>query len=403
MLRIWWSVFLIPALMLLYAALARLLPLQKVYPGFRPLSARQQKFADGMLRRMLWQFALALAALAFMVMQTLRLVPISTQFFVSYGIIVLQLLAVAAMAFPIEKALRQEFGEEETMENQRVVTERACAKVNLLLAVGEKRHDGYHDLVSVMQTVGVWDELTIRAHTGGGIALTCDDPNLASDETNLCYKAAVKFFTYTGVDNDGVSIDLKKTLPMQAGLGGGSADAAAVLRGLRELYDPELPDEELEAMAADLGSDVPFCVRGGTALARGRGEKLKPLPRLPECWFVLVKPPVACPTGRMYGLIDEGRFYDSGEEQAAAMTAALDRGDLTGVCAAMLNTFERVLPPDSEIFAIRDRLLSLGATGTMLSGSGSAVFAVFDREETARMAAAALRGNYPETFCGKGE
>ena len=276
-------------------------------------------------------------------------------------------------------------------------------EVNLLLAVGEKRPDGYHDLVSVMQTVGVWDELTIRTHTDGGIALTCDNADLPADETNLCYKAAVKFFSYTGVTNDGVSIDLKKVLPMQAGLGGGSADAAAVLRGLRRLYAPELPDAELEAMAADLGSDVPFCVRGGTVSVRGRGERLETLPCLPESWFVLVKPPLACSTGRMYGLIDEGRFYDSGAEQAEAMAAALDRGDLPGVCGAMLNTFERVLPPDSEIFTIRQRLLDLGALGAMLSGSGSAVFAVFDREDTARMAVGALRGTYPETFCGKSE
>ena len=403
MLRIWWSVFLIPALMLLYAALARLLPLKRIYPSPWPLSARQQRFADEMLRRMLWQFALALAALAFMIMQSLRLLPMATQQFVSYGIIVLQLLAVTAMVIPIERALRNQPDEEETMEHTKIATERAPAKVNLLLAVGEKRPDGYHDLVSVMQTVGVWDELTIRTHTDGGIALTCDNADLPADETNLCYKAAVKFFSYTGVTNDGVSIDLKKVLPMQAGLGGGSADAAAVLRGLRRLYAPELPDAELEAMAADLGSDVPFCVRGGTVSVRGRGERLETLPCLPESWFVLVKPPLACSTGRMYGLIDEGRFYDSGAEQAEAMAAALDRGDLPGVCGAMLNTFERVLPPDSEIFAIRQRLLDLGALGAMLSGSGSAVFAVFDREDTARMAVGALRGTYPETFCGKSE
>ena len=403
MLRIWWSVFLVPALMLLYSVLAPILPLKRIYPGPRPLPPAQQRFADEMLRRMLWQFALALAALAFMVMQSLRLLPLSTQQIISYGIILLEVAAVTALVVPIEKALRQEFGEEETMENKRTVTEKARAKVNLLLAVGEKRPDGYHDLVSVMQTVGVWDELIIRAHTGGGIELICDNTDLPADETNLCYKAAVKFFSYTGITNDGVSIDLRKTLPMQAGLGGGSADAAAVLRGLRELYAPSLPDGELEAMAADLGSDVPFCVRGGTVSVRGRGERLESLPSLPECWFVLVKPPLACSTGKMYGHIDERRCYDGGVEQADAMTAALERGDLPGVCGAMLNTFEKVLGADSEIFAIRQRLLDLGALGGMLSGSGSAVFAIFDREDAAHMAAAALRGTYPETFCGKSE
>ncbi|MBQ2062703.1 MAG: 4-(cytidine 5'-diphospho)-2-C-methyl-D-erythritol kinase [Oscillospiraceae bacterium] len=281
------------------------------------------------------------------------------------------------------------------------VTERAPAKVNLLLRVGRKRGDGYHELVSVMQTVGVYDTLTVRAHTGAGIVLTCDEPGLATDETNLCHKAAVKFFSYTGIANDGVAIHLKKRLPMQAGLGGGSADAASVLRALRRLYARSLPDAELETMAEDLGSDVPFCVRGGTMLARGRGERLTELPPLPACCFVIVKPELAFSTGRMYGLIDERGCHDGGG--AETMIAALRAGDLPAVCAAMDNTFERVIPPDSEIFAIRRRLTGLGALGAMMSGSGSAVFGVFDNEETAHVAAAILRGTYPHTFCGKSE
>ena len=188
---------------------------------------------------------------------------------------------------------------------------------------------------------------------------------------------------------------------MQAGLGGGSADAAAVLRGLRQLYAPELPDVNLETMAADLGSDVPFCVRGGTALARGRGEELTELPPIPPCWFVLVKPEAAFSTGKMYGLIDERRCYDEGS--AETMIAALKAGDMKAVCAAMGNTFQRILAPDSEIFAIQRRLRALGALGAMMSGSGSAVFGIFADEEAARMAATALRGSYPKTFCGPSE
>ncbi len=280
-------------------------------------------------------------------------------------------------------------------------TETAAAKVNLLLRVGHRREDGYHELVSVMQSVGVCDTLTVTAHTGGGIQLTCDEPGLATDGTNLCYKAAVKFFSYTDIENDGVAIHLQKRLPMQAGLGGGSADGAAVLRALRRLYAPDLPDADLELMAEDLGSDVPFCVRGGTALARGRGEKLESLPALPTCWFVLVKPELAFSTAKMYGLIDQRRCFD--ESGAEAVIAALRAGDLKAVCAAMDNTFERVLPPDSEIFAIRQRLAGLGALGAMMTGSGSAVFGVFDKEETACVAAAALRGTYPAAFCGKSE
>ncbi|MBE6989996.1 MAG: 4-(cytidine 5'-diphospho)-2-C-methyl-D-erythritol kinase [Ruminococcaceae bacterium] len=396
MLRIWWCVYLVPALMLLCAAWGYLMPRRRLYPSPRPLTAERQRFADGQLRRMLWQFALAFAALGLLVMGSVRRLPSGAQRPIAYAVMLLQAVGAAAMVIPIERAIRERFGDAPA---EQTVTERASAKVNLLLAVGEQRPDGYHELVSVMQTVDVCDTLTVRAHTGGGLELTCSNPDLPTDESNLAYRAAVKFFSYTGIENDGVSIELQKLLPMQAGLGGGSADAAAVLRALRQLYAPELPWEELESLAADLGSDVPFCVRGGTVLIRGRGERLAPLVPLPPCWFVLVKPPVSFSTRTMYELIDRHRCYDT--SGADDMVTALSAGDLPAVCAAMTNTFQRVLPPDSEIFAIRARLLSLGALGAMLSGSGSAVFGIFADEESARMACAALRGTWPETFCGR--
>lgn len=278
-------------------------------------------------------------------------------------------------------------------------TEQARAKVNLLLAVGHKRADSYHDLVSVMQTVDVCDTVTVTAHTGSGITMTCDDPSLPADSTNLAYRAAEVFFARTGLANAGVHIELQKRLPMQAGLGGGSADGAAVLRGLRTLYAPDLTDAQLETMAADLGSDVPFCVRGGTALALGRGEQLSPLPQLPDCWFVLVKPEESFSTGKMYQRIDELGCYD--EIDPSSMTAALTRGDLAAVCAAMENTFEKVVPADSTVPAIRERLLSLGAMGAMLSGSGSSVFGIFDEESAAKRAAEAMKAEYPRTFLAR--
>ena len=277
------------------------------------------------------------------------------------------------------------------------VQELAAAKVNLLLSVGQKRPDGYHDLVSIMQTVGVYDRLTITSGTGAPMELVCRNADLPAGEGNLAYDAAVKFFSYTGIENTGVRIELDKQLPMQAGLGGGSADAAAVLRGLARLYAPQLAAAELERMAAALGSDVPFCIRGGTALIRGRGERVEPLPPLPRCFFVLVKPSLSFSTGRMYGLIDSRGLCEA--SSGGEMIAALGRGDLAEVCRLMDNTFERVLPPDSAVFAIRRRLLELGALGAMLSGSGSAVFGIFTEEEEARSAAGLLRASYPETFC----
>ena len=166
---------------------------------------------------------------------------------------------------------------------------------------------------------------------------------------------------------------------MQAGLGGGSSDAAAVLRALRRLYAPDMPLEELERMAIRLGSDVPYCVRGATTLVEGRGEHLTQLTALPACWCVLCKPDIACPTGAMYGEIDR---------RGAHLT-------LVG------NVFEQVIDPESDIFTIRRRLTELGADAACMSGSGSAVFGLFTKEETARAAQELLSQDYPRTFLAK--
>ena len=398
MLHIWWSVFLLPALMVLAGLLGRFLPRRRgLYP--RPLPPERQRFADVLLLKQLLRLGPALAVLAYMIMQSLRLTPEHTQRVIAYIVSFSEVFTLISIINSIEQALQERFGDAPA---ERIITETASAKVNLLLAVSAPRPDGFHELISVMQTVGLCDQLTLRA-TEGGIELTCDRDDLLADDSNLCNKAAVKFFTHTGITGAGVSIELKKVIPMQAGLGGGSSDAAAVLRGLRRLYAPDLSDAELENMAAELGSDVPFCVRGGTTLARGRGEVLETLPALPACWFVIVKPAFACCTAEMYGLIDKYRCYDDGEALSAAMIRALEQGDLRGVCATLDNTFERTLPQDNVVYAIRRRLRELGALGALLCGSGSAVFGVFDREEEARVAAAALRGTYPETFCASAE
>ena len=171
--------------------------------------------------------------------------------------------------------------------------EKAYAKVNLTLAVGEKRPDGYHEVVSVMQRVSLHDTLTAE-RTASGISLTCSDPALPAGEENLAHRAATLFFRETGITG-GAALALEKSIPSQAGLGGGSSDAASVLLALRRLYAPALSDTALEAMAAALGSDVPFCVRGGTCLAEGRGEILTDLPPLPDCPSYCASRTSACP------------------------------------------------------------------------------------------------------------
>ena len=277
------------------------------------------------------------------------------------------------------------------------LTLHAPAKVNLTLIVGARRDDGYHDVSTVMQTVGLYDTLTLTGG-GSGLTMTCTDPDLPTDGSNLVLRAARLFFAETGLPVPDLRFDLEKRIPSQAGLGGGSSDAAAVLLAMRTLYAPEVSDAELARMAARLGSDVPFFIRGGTALATGRGERLAPLPRLREGWFVIVKPPEGFSTPAMYRRLDE---LPPEPHRPDGMTAALETGDVRAVAAVLCNSFERAVPPDSAVWDIEDALRAHGALAAMLSGSGSAVFGLFDREDAARAAAEVLRARWPLTFAAQ--
>lgn len=276
------------------------------------------------------------------------------------------------------------------------LTELAPAKLNLTLEVGEKRSDGYHEVQSVMSCAALYDEVTLESGTSGGISMTCDCPGLPLDDTNLCLRAAKLFFKKTGIPCDGLHIDLTKRIPMQSGLGGGSADAAAVLRGLRKLYRPEMMIKDLERMAAELGSDVPFCVRSVTAMARGRGEQLLKLPKLPLCWFVICKPEFSFSTAEMYAKLDEKELVSSID--TLGLIKALEYQDMQEISDRLGNCFEGVLEENSEIFAIKNRLLALGARNACMSGSGSAVYGLFTQEDEAKAAAAELQKAYPQTW-----
>lgn len=276
------------------------------------------------------------------------------------------------------------------------LTELAPAKLNLTLEVGEKRSDGYHEVQSVMSCAALYDEVTLESGTSGGISMTCDCPGLPLDDTNLCLRAAKLFFKKTGIPCDGLHIDLIKRIPMQSGLGGGSADAAAVLRGLRKLYRPEMMIKDLERMAAELGSDVPFCVRSVTAMVRGRGEQLLKLPKLPLCWFVICKPEFSFSTAEMYAKLDEKEPVSSID--TLGLIKALEYQDMQEISDRLGNCFEGVLEESSEIFAIKNRLLALGARNACMSGSGSAVYGLFNREDEAKAAAAELQKAYPQTW-----
>ena len=277
------------------------------------------------------------------------------------------------------------------------LTLQAPAKVNLTLLVSARRGDGYHDVSTVMQTVDLCDTLTLTGE-GRGLTLTCTDPAVPADDSNLVLRAAALFCQELHLPVPDLHLHLQKRIPSQAGLGGGSSDAAAVLRAMRTLYAPEVSDTELERMAARLGSDVPFFIRGGTMHCTGRGERIAPLPPLTAGWFVIVKPPEGFSTPAMYRRLDE---LPPEPARPDGMTAALESGDIRAVAAALYNSFERAVPPDSAVRAIENALRVHGALAAMLSGSGSAVFGLFDREDTAHAAAGALREHWPLTFVAR--
>lgn len=274
----------------------------------------------------------------------------------------------------------------------------ACAKLNLSLDVLNKRPDGYHEMKMVMQTVSLRDRLTVETGTGRPLEMRSNLGFLPADEHNLAAAAALALCRETGTDPGGLSIKLDKSIPVCAGMAGGSADAAAVLRGLNELLGLGLSQSRLEEIGALVGSDVPYCVGGGTALAEGRGEVLTSLPSLPHCHVVLCKPAFSVSTPELFRALDGCRIRR--RPDTAGLIDALTAGDLPGVARRMYNVFEDVLPQRryQEVCTIKNSLIQHGALGASMSGTGPTVFGLFDRQQAAEDARAALATIYRETF-----
>ena len=279
-----------------------------------------------------------------------------------------------------------------------VLEVKAYAKLNLSLDVLGKRPDGYHDMRMVMQTVSLSDDIRLETGTGRPLRMESNLGFLPANESNLAAAAALRLCEAAGADAGGLSIDLEKTIPVCAGLAGGSADAAAVLRGMNKLLGLGLPGERLEEIGALVGSDVPYCVRGGTALAEGRGEILTDLPLLPHCLVVLCKPAFSVSTPELFRSLDGCRIRR--RPDTAGLLAALEQGDLPGVARRMYNVFEDALPARraQEIDAIKNVMIQHGALGASMSGTGPTVFGLFTQQEAAQGAWAALKEQYPETF-----
>ena len=275
-------------------------------------------------------------------------------------------------------------------------TERAPAKLNLALDILGKRSDGYHEMRMVMQRISLCDWVTVRETEEPGFRLLADFEPLGKQ--SLEERAARAFFSRLGQELPGLEVQVEKQIPAYAGMGGGSADVAALLRGLRSLYAPELSDQELEAIGLTIGSDVPFCIRGGTALAEGRGEQLTPLPPLPPCWFLICKPGFDLPTPSLFGRVRVEAL--EGRPDLPSMEAALQRGDLLGVAQNLGNVFESVLAEEEtqEIQRIQEIMRRFGALNASMTGSGPTVFGMFTAEAALSAAEAALKKQYQQVF-----
>ncbi len=288
----------------------------------------------------------------------------------------------------------------------------APAKINLYLEIMGDRPDGYHELVMVLQSITLADEVHIRAIGSDVIRVHCDDPTVPQDETNLAYKAAALMqqqFPAAQAKWGGVEIDIEKHIPIGAGLAGGSANAAAVLVGINLLWQLGLTQLELQDLAAQLGSDIPFCVTGGTALATGRGELLDALPTLAEGHLVLAKYrdlPVSTPWayhtyrqqfGHTYLCSSDDLECRRQQVHSSGMLGAIAQQDTPKIAQLLHNDLEKVVLPEyPQVQHLRDQFQAIGVLGTLMSGSGSTVFALVESAPQAEQVKAKMRTATPD-------
>lgn len=266
---------------------------------------------------------------------------------------------------------------------------RAMAKINLGLDVIGKREDGYHEVRMIMQTVKMYDMLEIRRRQTAGIALSTNLPYVPSDERNLVYRAAKLLMDEFQV-KEGLSMRLSKSIPVAAGMAGGSSDAAAAFVGVNRLFRLGLSQEELMERAVQIGADVPYCIMRGTALAEGIGENLTPLPPMPDCYVLIGKPGISVSTKTAYENLDLENIRQ--RPDIDGMIADIKKGDLYGLTSKMVNVFEPGIAGKYPVIReIREFMEERGALKAMMSGSGPTVFGIFDDREKLNAAAAALK------------
>lgn len=277
------------------------------------------------------------------------------------------------------------------------ITLLAPAKINLYLGITSLRADGYHDIETVMQSVGLFDSVTVETFRADypRVNVQCSGLQGVSPETNTAYKAAIQYLKAAGIDDTAVNITIQKNIPDGAGLGGGSSDAAAVLLALNSVNGGLFTTERLCDIGAGVGADVPFCVKKGTVKATGIGEITENCAPMPDCGILIVMPRgVKISTAAAYAAVGDG--YPSEFEK---MLAAVEKRDIFGIAAAMKNDFERIMDKQSPSVLIKRRLLSLGAVGAQMSGSGAAVFGIFETLADAERARAKLGGDADSFVC----
>lgn len=279
------------------------------------------------------------------------------------------------------------------------IYEKAPAKINLCLDVRYKRDDGYHEVEMIMTMIDLADRIEMTHLDRDAIVITSQAGYIPLNENNLAFRAAQLLKENYQIKR-GVYIHLDKKIPVAAGLAGGSSDAAATLRGLNRLWDLNLSPQELQQLGAELGSDVPFCIMGGTALATGRGEVLQTIPSPPQCWVVLAKPPIRVSTADVYGKFEQQNVHH--RPNMKGMLQSLEQKNLSGVCASLGNVLESVtLPMYPEVERIKQLMYRLGAEGALMSGSGPTVFGLVSKEAKAIRIYNGLRGFCKDVFVAR--
>ncbi len=273
---------------------------------------------------------------------------------------------------------------------------KAYAKVNLLLDIISKLPNGYHNLFTVMQSVSLFDTLTVRKTESGGIVIRCAAEGVPEDETNIAYKAAEAFFDFYSIDDHSIEIEIIKNIPHAAGLAGGSADGAAVFRALCSLYGVKPTPSQAVKILSPVGADLPFCYCGGTALCQYIGNVISPLPELPECFIVIAKPEQAVPTKGAYAHYDEISSRVRHPDNYGMLHAVM-KSEMNEIAKRCYNVFEQAIEVCDRA-DIKGVLRSCGALAGCMSGSGPSVFGIFDNKESAEKAVSALKKTVKEVY-----